>query len=324
MHVSADSIIPNSIHQGARNLTNLNLISNPQAHDALTNSTVITGLARSGTTIVGRLVGSLKKVEYFFEPPQFIPIMLSEFKHNWEKKLLLESYFYNDLLLSALAGRGLNTNYSDDSSIYSMKAEEEIEKRLKVSLGRKDLISMAQEAKLVFKTPAATHLVCEFFQLFPRSKVIYIHRRPSEVIASLVQKGWFANPDASTSPLWPLRRSSCNRVVPWWLEDGDTEIYFESTELDRCALYYITHMRAMLGLEPLLMNYDDLIEKPDRFVQKICEINGLEFGALTKRIIQSVGRRSSGNAINVIEKLSSLTKQVEKYEVRCLTELPLI
>ena len=38
-------------------------------HNKVRQSILITGSARSGTSIFGKMLGSLERVEYFFEPP---------------------------------------------------------------------------------------------------------------------------------------------------------------------------------------------------------------------------------------------------------------
>ncbi len=64
----------------------------------LRNTIWITGCARSGTTILGKILSSLKGVEYAYEPEALLGLL--PLVHNIEKKYwnhIFESYLIEDL-----------------------------------------------------------------------------------------------------------------------------------------------------------------------------------------------------------------------------------
>ena len=86
---------------------------NSRIFEKCNNSTLITGGARNGTTILGKIFHSFNNVEYIFEPPLFFSLFAlidSLDKDDW--KLLYETYLYEEFLINALGGRNLNYNKS--------------------------------------------------------------------------------------------------------------------------------------------------------------------------------------------------------------------
>ena len=71
-------------------------------------------------------------------PMLFTLFSLMEKLNREEWCLLYETYLYEEFMLGALAGRAINCNKSDDSSIYRVKNPQEIEDRLQNSLGKSD------------------------------------------------------------------------------------------------------------------------------------------------------------------------------------------
>ena len=58
--------------------------------------------------------------------------MIEQLESN-QWKFLYETYLYEEFLIPALAGRNINCNRQDDSSIYRVKTQTEIETRLNQS-----------------------------------------------------------------------------------------------------------------------------------------------------------------------------------------------
>ena len=117
-----------------------------KAKDKCDNVIIISGCARSGTTILGKIISSFKNIEYSFEPPtiaSLLALISTLPKKEW--KFLYETYLYEELLLNSLAGRGINCNRADDSSIYKVKSEKIINDRLKNSLRKKDAEKIADK-----------------------------------------------------------------------------------------------------------------------------------------------------------------------------------
>ena len=82
----------------------------------------LTGCARSGTTIIGNILGSMNGVEYFFEPDSLKSIFFIKNKMDIKSwSLLFETYLYRDLINNSLNNRKVNLNKKEDSYIFRIK-----------------------------------------------------------------------------------------------------------------------------------------------------------------------------------------------------------
>ena len=94
-------------------------------------SVVVTGTTRSGTTMMGSLIHSMRGMEYAFEPPllvSLLPLIDQVDEGVW--RLLFETYLFEDFLMEAITGRRLNLNRHDDSCVLVAKAEEDVRSRM--------------------------------------------------------------------------------------------------------------------------------------------------------------------------------------------------
>ena len=145
------------------------------ASNVVSNAIIITGSARSGTTIMGKIVHSFQGVEYVNEPPMLFSLIskIDDVGPNiW--KLLYETYLYEEFLINALAGRSINCNRGDDSSIYHVKGNEEIEARLQNSYGKlevEDIIKL-KNIQLAYKIPNIVPYVSKINDIYPSRTVV--------------------------------------------------------------------------------------------------------------------------------------------------------
>ena len=89
---------------------------------------IITGVGRSGTTLLGKILGSMRPAQYFFEPTAlkwlpFLPTVLpldddAEYVYDALRATLVEDY-----ILPQIQGRNLNLNPLDDSYTYQYATE---------------------------------------------------------------------------------------------------------------------------------------------------------------------------------------------------------
>ena len=71
---------------------------------------IVTGAGRSGTTILGKLIGSMEPAFYFFEPT----LIKFGFRSSVD---YIQAAFVEDYVLPTIQGRNINTNRKDDSWI---------------------------------------------------------------------------------------------------------------------------------------------------------------------------------------------------------------
>ena len=74
--------------------------------------------------------------------------------------------------MNSLAGRGVNYNRIDDSSIYKVKPEQLIEGRLNTSLRKVDAERFARKSQLAYKTPDIAPFLPQLKKYYPETKII--------------------------------------------------------------------------------------------------------------------------------------------------------
>ena len=110
---------------------------------------MILGNPRSGTSLLGKLIGSCKNCEYSFEP-ELLPYLLNIYndltKDKW--KQIFEGYIEEELFFNLLLGRKINFRKYEDSSIDILKSKNEISNKLSLKLSRLNLDQYLKKIKL--------------------------------------------------------------------------------------------------------------------------------------------------------------------------------
>ena len=98
----------------------------------------IIGPQRSGTSLTGKILGSMKEVEYFYEPELLFSLMPSI--NKIDKKIwsiLFETYVVEDLFFNNLTGRKINLKKFEESYIGNYLSKKNINTRLSSLLKKK-------------------------------------------------------------------------------------------------------------------------------------------------------------------------------------------
>ena len=93
---------------------------------------VITGVARSGTTILAKIIGSFCDVNYLFEPAIMLlvpPLIQKKFLSEKQGADLLKGVLFEDFYLQMIQGRYVNFNKNDDSYIGNYLDLKNVEQR---------------------------------------------------------------------------------------------------------------------------------------------------------------------------------------------------
>lgn len=261
----------------------------------LSKSILIGGCARSGTTILGKVIGSFRNVEYFFEPPFVHKAMYSHMDIPIEEwKRIMSWYLYDDLLLNAISGRNLNWNRNDDSCVLNYKGEE-IRERLNKSHRKLDLERIAKSSRLSVKVPDLAFHIPKFMDAFPGIQGVAVVRSPSDVITSIIGKEWFSTGSLSLDtpePQIPFQVDGGIRV-PRFVPSADTQMWVEMSGNDRAAYYYmlINNFISVHADRFILISYDRLVSNPRAIVQRLAEALGCEFGSRTEAVLESISER---------------------------------
>lgn len=267
-------------------------------------SIFITGSARSGTTILGKIIHSMKHVEYTFEPPALIPLFARINKlddQNW--RLFFEAYLYEDFFVNALAGRNLNFNTNDDSCIYNVKSKQEIEERLTLAMRKHDVQSMEEKGIITFKLPNMVPFLAQFDQYYPEIKKIILVRNPVDTINSLLRKEWY-NIDVlnKQNRTWPVIFYN-NQNIPFWVDEEDYGLWLDLDEINRCAYCYLKMSEARDIHNAYIIKYDELIESPSATINRLAKDLNLEFGELTRELINGIKKSDIMRDDKILEKL---------------------
>lgn len=233
---------------------------------------IISGAARSGTTLMGKIIHSMKDVEYIFEPPllfSLFPLIKKMPPLQWQ--LLYETYLYKDFLINALAGRRLNCNRKDDSSIYYVKSKKLIQQRLSKSWRKEEI--KTKNSQIVYKMPDIVPFISEIQKYYPGTRVILMHRNFNDTFQSLKKKGWFTNKGLKN----PTNYLYNEYAIPHLTEDQRIKYYYDK-------MY--KNIKKIKNL--VIVKYEDLVKNPNKEVKNTSKKLGLEYGDKTKDIISTI------------------------------------
>lgn len=263
----------------------------------LNNSVLIGGCARSGTTILGKLIGSLDNVEYFFEPSflhKFIYAHRDMSLQLWGE--ILSWYLYDDLLLNSLAGRNLNWNKNEDSCVLNFKSEE-IRNRLCTNHRKNDIEARVDKFKLAIKIPDLIFNVPLFKAIYPDIKAIAMIRKPEDVIFSVLVKNWFTDEaltDSSITPQIPYVVVNKFRY-PLWVPSHDYNEWRIISPADRAVYYYLSINKFLWEKRSMffVLSYEHLLAETEVCANRISHYLGSKFSEKTMEVIKSISPRSS-------------------------------
>jgi hypothetical protein len=275
------------------------------AKEAAERCIFITGSARSGTSILGSIVGSMRNVEYLYEPP-FLLMLLIQItnlkKKDW--KLLFETYIYEEFLLNALAGRAINTNIHDFSAINKTKIKEEIDIRLSRSFGKKECELLGRNSIVAFKIPDIVETSRRFLSYYPSARVVIVVRDGIETINSIIEKKWFNTQNSNSNLIWPYVVHKKNKI-PYFVKKCDYEKWIKWHELDKSAYYYIQVNKAQDKISrAITIKYSNLIANPGNSISLLAQSLGLEFGELTETLIKKVEYTGAKKDLFIDKKIS--------------------
>lgn len=291
------------------------------AEQKVGKSILISGSARSGTTILGKLIHSLDRVEYLFEPPLLFSLMamIRDIPpHQW--KLLFETYLYEDFFINALSGRSINCNRNDDSSIYHVKSNVLIEERLSRSISKVDAEAFASGYTIAWKMPDIVPFLPKLQEYYPDLKILIMKREAVGTINSLLAKKWFADESRDRNLIWPYRLHR-GFQVPYWVSDDRVDSWVEMNEIDRCAYYYIRVNEDVEKIHNKIeIDYGRLLSDPLSVMMELSEKLGLVFGEKTREIISQVHPTTPPRDTSIVEKISpALRERIRFYSSQCVS-----
>lgn len=268
-------------------------------------SICLTGIGRSGTTILGAVVHSFKKVEYAFEPPELIPLF-----HFFESipinlwKYLYEFYLFEKIFSDSLSGRSFNFNESDWSCIYRSKTKEEILQRMSSSLRRRQILNLTSDKYVAYKIPNIVNRVQKLKENYTETKLILTIRHPDEVVRSTLERGWYQSP----INLATMRNTEFG-PIPAFIDETNAKYWLNLTEIDKCYDSFCqVYSEEYLTEQMYIIDFAMLCKNPQETSINLANRIGLEYGDKTEQLLKTIKKpqlqidRVSGYTSSIREK----------------------
>ena len=248
----------------------------------LENTIWITGCARSGTTILGKILSTLKSVEYAFEPEYLytlLPKIHSFNKRNWLN--LYNTYLIEELFFNLCVGRKVNFRKIDDSYIGHSLSSKDLKAKLKINLSRIDFENFLKknEKNLVIKIPDIARNLIKLEKYYPKNKFIITTRNTKSISNSIIKKKWFKN----------------NKNLPLIYKNPDLlgkNIYKKWLKLDEKekAEEYVKQINRKCKKikNKYVFVYENFVKNPNKEINNICKFLNLKKTIKTKEIIKTV------------------------------------
>jgi len=262
------------------------------------NKTIfISGNARSGTSIVGKILGTCKNSEYAFEP-ELIPyiIQLKDFLKNEDWKKIYQGYIEEELFFNLLIGRKINFRINEDSSIKNLKSKSDIKKKLRLNLSRVNLDNYLKKNKinLIIKFPSID--IKKIISNYKKTKIVLVKRNLLSVILSLYKKKWFKNNSNLINSFLPYKKIG-KKKYPYWFEKKYSRIWKNCNEITKCAIFTIISERYYSGIKKkYIIRYEDLIDNPKKTISSLIKQLSLKQTPQTKKLIKQI--RNNKRKIN--------------------------
>tara|TARA_B100001250_G_C19815536_1_gene798113 strand:- start:5214 stop:6080 length:867 start_codon:yes stop_codon:yes gene_type:complete len=258
----------------------------------LKNVVIITGPARSGTSILGKILASCNKTEYWYEPEtfQYIATIYNKIsKEIWHK---LYSRYVTENLLRLITGRSINLKKNENSSISSYKSQKEINSKLKNNLSELDLENFIKKNKirLVIKSPNLE--LKQLAKVFTKYKIVFTIRDHYEVINSIIKRNWFKGQNYLKTFLPPVK--IMNKYYPIWMKKKYLKYWRGSNEETKCAIYILCCYEEVKNLKGVIYyNYEDSINFPKKTASRLIKKLGLKFSKKTIQILKKIKQPKS-------------------------------
>lgn len=218
---------------------------------------VIAGAARSGKTLLGKILGTCSNVEYLDEP--WLPIVLAAAAGigsipSFLAESLVRTYVY-ELLNDRILLRHANFRPSDLTSMWLQKSPEEIVSRLILLRTRDDVRRHIREKKtsLVINLTDSLPYADLIESCFPGCHIIHVVNDGWAVAHEVLKKRWFSDGQLEQPTLGQLyrvyRRARSNKTfyMSVWVETGQEEKFIRHSEYARSLQYWRRTMEMSLS-----------------------------------------------------------------------------
>jgi len=149
---------------------------------------IITGFSRSGTTILGKVIGSMYPSIYCFEP-SLMKYLNTYGITDVPAKLLFETYFLNEI-----QGRGNMSPYDDSYSLNYLSWCDVVVGRDKLRRrGDAEKHIIENGYKFICKNTELQYQMEMMSEFFPGVRFVHIIRNGYDAVESAIERGWYTD-----------------------------------------------------------------------------------------------------------------------------------
>lgn len=263
----------------------------------LSRAIFVSGIPRSGTSILMKLIATAERTEVAYEPPlsAILDFEVKEGRMSGSAaSMLFSAYLSEHYVLDPLQGRGVSVKKDDYSSILNYKEEADYLNRVSFSGGAEAAVQYAAavEPRLVFKMTRRWDLLTALLESEADLKGVEIKRSLWAVAASIAKKGWL-EPRKDQARFLPGERNFASFDTPYHCCDELKKRWPRLSNEQRAA-HYVSELSKKR--EALIKNtrnivqirYEDLAIDPSRIKDQIFETFGLADGPFTKSVLGEV------------------------------------
>lgn len=285
---------------------------------------VITGAARSGTSIAGKVVGSLEPVFYYFEPVLFsyLPPLAKQASGDADRlQALLRGLLFEDYFLQQIHGRNLNFKSGDLSYAGHYWTEEEIEDRWAQFDRRTEVLDYLEEEDPLFavKIPQSQASLDVLRSAFPRASFLHIVRDGNDVVQSALSRGWYTDEHVSSLVQWTRTPEDAETPVPWYVPDELAADFAGWTPTTRAAAVWRIMVEAGRGFandhpgSTVDVRYEAFLDSPLDLVRQMEDRFGVARTELTEEHLASVEAHETSDYPPVSPKIEDRAER-ERFE----------
>jgi hypothetical protein len=310
-------------------MVNIMRFPKPQ-NDCMKNSVMLTGIFRSGTTILGKIMGSFKNVEYSYDPPIISTLDYANLNGKLDGECvsgIFGTYMAQDIMLNYHHGRGYNIRVNDGSCIFNMKSHKEIEQRLKINgVNEASKLMYELNSRLIWKSVVRFSIIPIFMKHYENFKVVEIERDLKRLLSSLIKIGWFNKNEMKSEKymgIWPYKEGYESKI-PYMVSKETADLWDNSNVETNVArlLNDLTKIRFDIKKivkeqypgSYLTIKYEDLLDNTSKVVNKIEKFTGMKRTSISEKWIKDVKQTKAAFDIDdIISKIEpSVLELLEK------------
>jgi hypothetical protein len=279
---------------------------------------IITGVSRSGKTLLGQLLGSMQNVEHVDEPwlPIMLPVMQGKGLIDRKVAQTLLLSFTEELFNDTILLRRANFRPSDHSSIWACKGVQEIFSRLVNLYSRGDVRQYIRknDPVLLYNLAETIPYLSFFVETFPQCKIVHVIRNGLDVALAAAEKQWFSDAQLK-NPLnnqvfraYQGSDESTQYYLPWWLQENDIELFLGMGDFARGLCYWrslleqsqeqIAELKAVRPHIYREVRFEDLVQTPTQIANDIAAFLDLTPSERTVSLLSLIEDRTTFDLSN--------------------------